>query len=82
MHFSAPSGNAEAEAAADPDSPGTTDREDEEVKGRKSRETKLGMLLAIGRRRRSKMGKIVWRGRNRLDQFLFEGVVGISVDME
>lgn len=49
MHFSAPSGNPEAEAAADPVSPGTTDRDEEEVKGRKSRETKLGMLLAIVR---------------------------------
>lgn len=49
MHFSAPSGNPEAEVAAVPVSPGTTDRDEEEVKGRKSRETKLGMLLAIVR---------------------------------
>ena len=49
MHFSAPSGNPETEVAAVPVSPGTIDRDEEEVKGRKSRETKLGMLLAIVR---------------------------------
>lgn len=80
MHFSAPSGNAEAEAAADPVSPGTTGREEEELKGRKSRETKLGMLLAIFRRRRRRIGKIAERGRNRSDRYLFWRLISISMD--
>lgn len=67
--------------ATDPVSPGTTDREEEEVNGRNSRETKLGMLLTIVRSRRRRMGRTVWRVRNRLDRFLFR-VVGISVDVE
>lgn len=67
--------------ATDPVSPGTTDREEEEVKGRNSRETKLGMLLAIVRSRKRRMGKTVWRVRNRSDRLLFR-VVGNSVNVE
>lgn len=61
--------------ATDPVSPGTTDREEEEVKGRNSRETKLGMLLAIVRSRKRRMGRTVWRVRNRSDRFWFRVVV-------